>query len=50
MVLRGDFGSEKMRITHVMSIMQFIAIMQVYINTSKNNDTWKGLSIPCTLI
>ena len=46
----GDFGSETMSIKHVMSIMQFIAIMQVFINTSKNNDTWKGLSIPCTLI
>ena len=29
--------------------MQFLAIMQVYINTSKNNDTWKGLSNPCTM-
>ena len=35
-VCPGDFGSEIMHITHFMSIMQFIAIMQVYINTSKN--------------
>ena len=35
-VCPGYFGSEIMHITHFMSIMQFIAIMQVYINTSKN--------------
>ena len=52
-VCPGDFGSEIMHITHFMSIMQFIAIMQVYINTSKNTggsvSSHSLISISCCL-
>ena len=50
-VCPGDFGSEIMHITHFISIMQFIAIMQVYINTSKGGSVRSHslISISCCL-